>query len=129
MLKTNKINIAKSNQQEDCKFYIPSLDMYGRKNNKYGSCSNRVKFTDKKQDFSIYDNEVCWMLIPRIAPNGCEKCVQYKHKNIVSQQIYLIRRVLRTTGITRPSTWGWILDNLIHPCPKCERCDEKHGNK
>ncbi len=113
-------------EREDCTFYIPSLDMYGRKDGDWGLCSNRNKFVDKKHDFSIYDHTTCWTLNPKIFSDGCNKCNFYNHNNIINQKIYLIKRILRTTGLSNPFAWGWFLKQLIFPRKKCE-CEDKHN--
>jgi hypothetical protein len=117
-------------EREDCEFYIPSLGMYGGKDGHYGYCSNREQFIHKKYEFSIYDHEICWALNPRNAPNGCGDCVNYKHKNIINQRIYLIRRILRTSGISNPRVWGLMLENWLHPFePDCECNKLETGEK
>jgi len=114
------------NEHEDCKYYIPTADMYGRKSGYYGSCSNKNRFVHKRHEFSIYNGEVCWMLTPNNTSKGCWGCNNYSHENIISKRINLFRRVLYTTGISRPRVWGMILNEWIHPEPEYEcECNKK----
>lgn len=87
------------NEYEDCKYYIPSADPYGKKDGYYGLCSNEERFAHIRKECSIYNGEVCWSLNSRNSPKGCGGCNTYSHENIISKRINLFRRVLNTTGI------------------------------
>ena len=115
-------------EREDCESYIPSLDMYGRKQDGYyGFCSNRN--IHERKEFSIYDHEVCWTLNPKFSPDGCGNCSNYIHKNIICQSFYLIKRILRTSGISQPAVWGYILEDLLNPSnDECNECNHTHKN-
>jgi hypothetical protein len=117
------------NEREDCKYYIPDADTWGKKSGYYGLCSNKERFIHLRKECSIYNGEVCWGLIPRLAPNGCGDCNHYDHENIISKRINLFGRVLNTTGVSRPRVWGMILDGWLHPEPEYEcECNKKEGN-
>jgi hypothetical protein len=116
------------NEHEDCRYYIPSADMYGKKNGYYGLCLNEKRFTHIRKECSIYNGEVCWCLNPRNSPTGCGGCKSYSHENIISKRINLFRRVLNTTGISRPRVWGMILEKWLRPEPEYEcECNKKKG--
>lgn len=58
----------------DCKFYIPRPPVYGKWVERYGFCTNRKRNEHRREEFSIYNHKVCWMLNIKKIPDWCE-CV------------------------------------------------------
>jgi hypothetical protein len=78
-----------------CEFFIPTVDMYGRWNGKWGMCSNKKRFGHAKTYFSIYDHIVCWTINLNDVRCECIDCAHYKYQSLINRKLKLARSILK----------------------------------